>query len=58
LPGAEVFGLNIAFHDIQPMGDLPYRHYPTLTDLADASDILLVACEGGLLTEVLWMRVF
>ena len=44
---AEVFGLNIAFHDIQPMGDLPYRHYPTLTDLADASDILLVACEGG-----------
>jgi lactate dehydrogenase-like 2-hydroxyacid dehydrogenase len=29
------------------MGDLPYRHYPTLTDLADASDILLVACEGG-----------
>lgn len=44
---AEVFGLNIAYHDIKPMGDLPYRSYPTLLDLAEASDILLVACEGG-----------
>ncbi len=44
---AEAFGLNVAFHDIQPLGDLPYRHYPTLLDLAEASDILLVACEGG-----------
>lgn len=44
---AETFGLNIAYHDIKPMGDLPYRSYPTLLDLAEASDILLVACEGG-----------
>jgi lactate dehydrogenase-like 2-hydroxyacid dehydrogenase len=44
---AEVFGLHIAYHDIQPMGDLAYRSYPTLLDLAGASDILLVACEGG-----------
>jgi lactate dehydrogenase-like 2-hydroxyacid dehydrogenase len=44
---AEVFGLHIAYHDIKPMGDLPYRSYPTLLDLAEASDILLVACEGG-----------
>ncbi|MDP6566728.1 MAG: 2-hydroxyacid dehydrogenase [Alphaproteobacteria bacterium] len=44
---AEVFGLNIAYHDIKPMGDLTYRSYPTLRDLADASDILLVSCEGG-----------
>ena len=29
------------------MGDLPYRSYATLMDLAEASDILLVACEGG-----------
>lgn len=44
---AEVFGLNIAYHDIKPMGDLTYRSYPTLLDLAEASDILMVACEGG-----------
>ena len=44
---AEVFGLNIGYFDIKPMGDLPYRSYPTLVDLAEASDILLVACEGG-----------
>jgi len=29
------------------MGDLAYRAYPTLLDLAEASDMLLVACEGG-----------
>ena len=44
---AEVFGLQIAYHDIRPMGDLVYRSYPTILDLALASDILLVACEGG-----------
>jgi len=44
---AEVFGLHIAYHDIKPMGDLLYRSYPSLLDLANASDILLVACEGG-----------
>jgi lactate dehydrogenase-like 2-hydroxyacid dehydrogenase len=44
---AEVFRLNIAYHDIKPMGDLTYRSYPTLLDLAAASDILLVACDGG-----------
>lgn len=48
---AEVFGLNIAYHDIKPMGDLTYRSYPTLLDLAAASDILLVACEGGAATR-------
>jgi lactate dehydrogenase-like 2-hydroxyacid dehydrogenase len=44
---AEVFGLNIAYYDIKPMGDLPYRSYPSLPELAEASDILLVSCEGG-----------
>jgi len=44
---AEAFGLNIGYFDIKPMGDLTYRAYPTLLDLAEASDILLVACEGG-----------
>ena len=44
---AEVFGLQIGYFDIKPMGDLAYRSYATLKDLAEASDILLVACEGG-----------
>jgi len=48
---AEVFGLNVGYHDIKPMGDLPYRAYPTLLELAAASDILLVACEGGAATR-------
>jgi len=48
---AEVFGLSISYHDIKPMGDLVYRSYPTALDLALASDILLVACEGGTATH-------
>jgi hydroxypyruvate reductase len=48
---AEVFGLNITYYDTKPMGDLAYRSYPTLRDLAAASDMLLVACEGGTATR-------
>ena len=48
---AEVFGLNIAYYDTKPMGDLAYRSYPTLRDLAAASDMLLVSCEGGTATR-------
>ena len=48
---AEVFGLQISYHDIKPMGDLVYRSYSTALDLALASDILLVACEGGTATQ-------
>ncbi|MCA8928958.1 MAG: 2-hydroxyacid dehydrogenase [Alphaproteobacteria bacterium] len=44
---AEAFGLHIQYHDIKPLGDLAYRSYPTLLDLARMSDILLVTCEGG-----------
>ncbi len=44
---AQPFGLHVGYHDIKPMGDLPYRAYPTSVELAAASDILLVACEGG-----------
>ena len=48
---AEVFGLHIAYHDMKPMGDLAYRSYPSLLDLAEASDMLLIACEGGQATR-------
>jgi lactate dehydrogenase-like 2-hydroxyacid dehydrogenase len=44
---AEAFGLQIQYHDIKPLGDLPYRSYPSIVELAEVSDILLVTCEGG-----------
>jgi lactate dehydrogenase-like 2-hydroxyacid dehydrogenase len=44
---AEAFGLQIQYFDTKPMGDLTYHSYPTLLDLAAASDILLVTAEGG-----------
>ena len=44
---AEVFGLQIGYHDIKPLGDMTYRSYPGAVELAEASDILLVTCEGG-----------
>jgi hydroxypyruvate reductase len=44
---AEVFGLQIGYHDIKPLGDMTYRSYPGVVELAEASDILLVTCEGG-----------
>ena len=48
---AVVFGIHVNYHDIKPMGDLPYRSYPSILDLAEASDMLLVACEGGAATR-------
>jgi hydroxypyruvate reductase len=48
---AEVFGLNIAYHDLKPFGDVTYRPYRSPMELAEASDILLVACEGGAATR-------
>jgi lactate dehydrogenase-like 2-hydroxyacid dehydrogenase len=44
---AEVFGLQIGYHDIKPMGDMTYQSYPGAVELAQSSDILLVTCEGG-----------
>jgi hydroxypyruvate reductase len=44
---AEVFGIQIGYHDIKPMGDMTYQSYPGAVELAEASDILLVTCEGG-----------
>jgi lactate dehydrogenase-like 2-hydroxyacid dehydrogenase len=42
-----VFGLQIGYHDIKPMGDMTYQSYPGAVELAQSSDILLVTCEGG-----------
>lgn len=48
---AEVFGINIGYYDTKPMGDLPYQPHASLLELAAASDMLLVACEGGQATR-------
>lgn len=44
---AEGFGMQIAYTDLRAFDDLPYRHVPTLLELAKESDILIVAASGG-----------
>jgi len=44
---AEVFGMQICYHDIAPLGDMTYRSYPGPVELAEVADVLLVTCEGG-----------
>ena len=40
------FGGSIAYTDVKPQ-DVPFTFYPTLVELAGASDILIVAAAGG-----------
>ena len=44
---AESFGLTIVYHGRRAQPDVPYRYYPTLIEMAQASDILMVAAPGG-----------
>ena len=44
---AKAFGLHIVYHGRRPQADVPYRFYPSLTDMAKACDILMVAAPGG-----------
>jgi hydroxypyruvate reductase len=46
----EGHGLNIAYHGRQPQA-VPYRYFAELTELAAASDFLIVACPGGAATR-------
>jgi len=41
---AEVFGMQICYHDIAPLGDMTYRSYPGPVELAEVADVLLVTC--------------
>ena len=43
---ALTFGLKIAYHNRSPK-NLPYSYYPSIADLAEASDILLCILPGG-----------
>ena len=41
------FGLDVVYHGRHAQADVPYRYYPSLVDLAKASDILIVVAPGG-----------
>lgn len=44
---AEGFGMEIAYTDVIPMPDVPWRHEPALPALARWADMLVVAAAGG-----------
>ncbi len=41
------FGLDVVYHGRHAQADVAYRYYPTLIDLAKASDVLIVVAPGG-----------
>lgn len=44
---AEAFGCVLSYHGPREKPDAPYQYFADLTDLARASDFLVVACPGG-----------
>lgn len=44
--GALGFGMSIGYHNRKPAA-APYTYYPSVRDLAEASDVLVVAAPGG-----------
>jgi lactate dehydrogenase-like 2-hydroxyacid dehydrogenase len=47
----DAFGVAVVYHTRQPRRELAYPHYPSLTDMARAVDILLVIVPGGAATQ-------
>ncbi len=47
----DAFGAPVVYHTRQPRRELPYRHYPSLIEMARAVDILLVIVPGGAATQ-------
>ncbi|MHB1303082.1 MAG: 2-hydroxyacid dehydrogenase [Acidiphilium sp.] len=45
------FDLPISYHARNKVADLPYKHYPSLRDLAAAVDVLIVVLPGGAATR-------
>ena len=41
----------VVYHTRRPQPDVPYRHYPSLVDMARAADVLLVITPGGAATR-------
>jgi lactate dehydrogenase-like 2-hydroxyacid dehydrogenase len=46
----------VAYHARHPAADVPYRHYPSLNEMARAVDVLLVIVPGGAETKNLINR--
>ena len=44
---ASGFEMQIAYHSRRPVADAPFKHYPSLVDLAKNSDFLVVITPGG-----------
>jgi lactate dehydrogenase-like 2-hydroxyacid dehydrogenase len=44
---AEAFGLKLAYHSRSPKGDVPWRYYASLVEMARDVDILMVIAPGG-----------
>ena len=42
-----VFGCDIAYHNRKPRTDVAFRYFPTVIELARASDVLLLMTPGG-----------
>jgi len=47
----EAFGLMLAYHNRRPMPDVAYPYFPSLRELAENVDTLVVAAPGGAETE-------
>jgi lactate dehydrogenase-like 2-hydroxyacid dehydrogenase len=45
------FGLDVVYHGRNAQPDVPYRYYPSLIELARASDVLIVVAPGGAATR-------
>src|SRR5580658_9690532 len=41
------FGLDVVYHGRHPQADVAYGYYPSLVDMAKASDVLIVVAPGG-----------
>lgn len=44
---AEAFEMTVGYHTRQPRADLPWRHFPSVRELAHDADVLVVAVPGG-----------
>lgn len=48
---ASAFGMNIAYHNRNKRADVDYTYHASLKDLAERSDILVIATPGGAATK-------
>jgi lactate dehydrogenase-like 2-hydroxyacid dehydrogenase len=44
---AEVFGMTVGYHNRRPKDGVPYRYYPSLLEMAEDVDTLVIVVPGG-----------